>query len=175
MTSNTTKVRKRLNALDIFIILAVIMCITAVGIRIYMGDNGDVIGKTSIETGDYFLSFLILDVREDTADCYTQDNKFYFVNGTSLDPFGYLVDMPSFTPAEVYVENDEGQYLLTYSTAEGDDARIDIRGTFRVSGSMTEEGFLLNGKTYLAPNKTLGIQSIKNYVNIIVTDITKAS
>lgn len=172
MTENTTKVRKKLNALDIFIILAVIMCITAVGIRIYMGDKGDIPGKASVEIEDYIVSFLVLNIRETSADSFVDGDTFIVPpNG---EVFGKLINTPSFTPAEMYIENDEGQYILTYSTQEGDDARIDVRGTFLVSGSMTEEGFLLNGKTYIAPNKTITIQGKIN-VNITVTDITKAT
>lgn len=137
-----------------------------------MGDTGDIPGKASIEIEDYLVSFLILDIRETSADCFNSGDVFVVTGGDAL---GTLVDTPSFTPAEIYIENDEGKQILTYSTAEGDDARIDVRGTFLVSGSMTEEGFLLNGKTYLAPNKGVGIQNEKISVAITITDITKAS
>ena len=162
-----------MNALDVFIILVAVACVVGVGARIYMGDKGDILGKESSESGDYLVSFLILDIRESSADSFIPGSVFY--NHPIGDVFGSLVDTPTFTPAEIEIQDEEGNIILTYSTESGDDARIDVRGTFAVSGTMTDEGFLMNGKTYIAPNKMVAVQSENIFVNMIITDITKAS
>ena len=162
-----------MNALDVFIILIAIACAVGVGARIYLGDRGDVLGRETSESGEYLVSFLVLDIRESSADCFVSGDVFY--SQPSGDLFGTLIDTPTFTPAELFIEDEEGNYILTYSTESGDDARIDVRGTFTVSGTMTDEGFLVGGKTYVAANKMVAVQSEKIFVNMTITDITKAS
>ena len=58
----------------------------------------------------------------------------------------------------------------------GDDlCRIDVTGTFLVSGYVDDNGFfLLNGNRYLGLSKEVAVRSRELMVNIIITDIRTA-
>ena len=50
-----------------------------------------------------------------------------------------------------------------------------MTGTLRVTGYMSENGFLLDGTTALSPNKHIVMRSSFIRVEITITDIAKVS
>lgn len=168
------KKKLKLNALDIFIILAVVLCIAGVGIRYYVSYGGEIPGQSTVyET--YLVNFSVSNIRETSADYFVPGDTFYITQ--TGDKLGVLTDTVSTTPSEIPIEMANGEYSLAYAVdnEELGRGRIDVTGTLLVEGKMTEDGFLVGGNTYIAPNKSLSVQSTNIYVNIIVKDITKAS
>lgn len=156
--------KRKVAAVDIFIAVLLLMCIIAVGIRIFMGERAFFTGDAK---GEYTVSYTVTG----TADEYSN----YFSDGTALclesgEPFGTLSGNATFTPAEIYTENSRGESVHGYAT----DGSVDIKGTVTVSGTMTDSGFLLNSTTYIAPNMTLTVASADITVTLLITDITKA-
>ena len=71
----------------------------------------------------------------------------------------------------------EGEVVYAANTRDiGDDlCRIDVTGTFLVSGYVDDNGFfLLNGNRYLGLSKEVAVRSRELMVNIIITDIRTA-
>jgi hypothetical protein len=174
---NPEKARKRtgrrVNAVDVCIIIIAALAIAGAGLRLYTVKYGSLPGGAP-KLENYAVSFLVSDIRETSADCFKPGTMFYVEQ--SSDVFGSLMDNVAVTPAELYIENERGEYILSYAVDDedtGDDGRVDVRGTVLASGIMTDTGFLLDGNTYIAPNKTISIQSTEIVVNVLVTDISK--
>lgn len=159
------KKRAKFNALDAFIVLVILVILVGAGLRMFMNENGD---KT-IENEKYVVSFVIRKAIDSDADALTSGDVFYLdTNGAVL---GTLDGEPVVSPAEVTVIDENGQLKAGYSSGEN----VYIRGRLIVEGYMTEDGFMLNGNTYLAPNKNLEVHSAYIMKTIEISEITKYS
>ena len=66
-------------------------------------------------------------------------------------------------------------YVPNLRDAGDDLCRIDVTGTFLVSGYVDDNGFfLLNGNRYLGLSKEVAVRSRELMVNVIITDIRTA-
>lgn len=167
------KKRRRFNALDVCLIIAAALLLVGAGLRIYIVKNGALPGQT-VTLEKYAVSFLVKDVRETSAEQFTVGSTFYIQS--SVDVFGTIMDTVSVTPAELYIEDSDGNVTLTYTvddSNDGEDGRVDIRGTVLSEGYMSDTGFLIGGTTYIAPNLCVAIQSQNVLVLAQITDITK--
>ncbi len=170
---NTSAKRKiKCNAVDYFIIIAIVLCIAGVGLRIAIGNAGGSL-SSPVEMEDYILSFHIADIRNTSTEYLDAGEQFYIKSTEQY--FGEIADSITVTPALFYVENSEGHYVQTYAPENGDATRVDVTGTMRVSGYMGEHGFLLGGNTNLAANKEVTLRNKNLEVKIVVTGIEKAS
>ena len=169
---NSPKKRKKLNAIDYFIIAAVLLCIVGVTLRSFIGSEGNHL-SSPIVMEDYVISFKISNIRNSSSDYFAPGEKFYI--DSTKQYFGEIADTVSVTPALLSLEDINGQYIQTYAPENGDATRMDIAGTMLVSGYMGENGFLLGGSTNLALNKEMAIRSSYIYATIVITDIAKAS
>ncbi len=160
----------KLNAVDYFIIIAVVLCLVGAGIRVFLGQNGHASQAVSEE---YVISFTVSDIRNTSTEYLGQGEAFYLKSTQQY--FGEIADTVSVTPALYYVENTEGEYVKAYAPENGDATRVDVAGTMRVSGYMSDHGFLLGGTTPLAANKKVELISKYLSVSIEITDIEKAS
>lgn len=171
--ANTSEKRKiKCNAVDYFIIIAIVLCIAGVGLRIAVGNNGGSL-SSPVVMEDYILSFHIADIRNTSTEYLGVGEQFYIESTEQY--FGEIADSIAVTPALFYVENSEGHYVQTYAPENGDATRVDVTGTMRVSGYMGENGFLLGGNTNIAANKELTLRNKNLEVKITVTGIEKAS
>ena len=94
--------------------------------------------------------------------------EYYLEDGT---PFGSLTGDAVFTPTREYLEDENGQYVASYNSS----GRVDVKGTAKVEGVMTERGFMLEDKMYLAANMPLTVYSTEMTAEILITDISKVS
>ena len=171
--TNTSEKRKiKCNAVDYFIIIAVVLCLVGVGLRIAIENNGGSL-SSPVVMEDYILSFHISDIRNTSTEYLGVGEQFYIESTKQY--FGEIADNIAVTPALFYVENGEGHYVQTYAPENGDATRVDVTGTMRVSGYMGEHGFLLGGNTTLAANKEVSLLNKNLKVKITVTGIEKAS
>jgi len=122
---------------------------------------------------EYLVSFRVENIRSTSGDLFENGTTFY-LDGTG-DVFGTVSGSVATTPAEIYMENEEGEYVLVYYSDDGDDSRVDVSGTFLVKASVSEDKglYMLNGQHYIAPNVTLKLYSGELTVSILVTDITE--
>lgn len=167
----TEKSGKGIGALDVFIVLALVLCVAGAALRIYM-KRSDVRDEPQLE--DYLISFEVKDIRTTSSELFS-DGEVFYIKDTG-EAFGKISGNVSITPAELYVTDSEGNYILTYSPDNGDSSRIDVSGTMLVSGYCDENGvFLLGGSTILTPNRTFDLRSKSLTVTMTVTAISKAA
>ena len=160
----------KLNALDYFLIIAVVLCLVGGGIRVFLGGNGH---SSQVALEEYVISFTISDIRNTSTEYLGAGEAFYLKSTQQY--FGEIADTVSVTPALFYVENAAGEYVKAYAPENGDATRVDVAGTMRVTGYMSDHGFLLGGTTPLAANKEVELISKYLSIKLEITDIEKAS
>lgn len=176
MIMPTKEKRKiKLNAMDYFIIIALILCVLGAAVRFGINAAGGLPGTlgSAIVMEEYIVSFKISDIRNTSTSYLTDGEVFY--QKTTRQFFGTVEGNVSVTPALFYIEDINGNYIQTYAPENGDATRVDVTGTIRVSGYMSESGFLLNGNTPLVANNAVQLLSKNLAVTVTVTDIAKAS
>lgn len=165
---NISKKRK-ISALDAFVVILLLLCAAGVAIRAYIGNDG-VFSEIGKESKDYTVSFEISGITSAVSSYITQGESIYFENG---DLLGIVGGGLAVTPAMTFAEDENGKYIQSYASADnGDASLVDVRGTITVSGYKTDYGFLANGKTYLAPNFETVLHTRNVTVTVKITDIT---
>lgn len=156
-TANAANTRKRFNVVDFFIIATIAACAIGAVVRFNLIDKLSIgAAKDTVE-----ISFYIHNISDYSAQALTVGDNVYS-SGTYLGKLG-TVDI---SKAEYYFENSEGILDLTY-----DERRYDVRGTIIGSGTMTEDGFMLNNNTYIAAGKELLVNTKNITVNILITNL----
>lgn len=155
--------KRRITAIDVFIILLLCCAAFAVGFKVFAGNAGLFAGT---EEG-YYISYVIDSADSELGKFITSGTHFYFENEKY---FGSVVGDVITTPARVYNENANGEYVLSYSSG----SRVDITGTFHVSGKMTEKGFVCGGE-YLSPGMKINVYGNGVSPSILITDIAKVA
>lgn len=171
-TTSKKKNGKKLNALDYCIILAVVLCLVGAALRMAVGSEGNSL-HSQIVMEDYIVSFRVNNIRNSSTE-YMTDGKEFYLHATE-QYFGKIQGNISVTPAMYQIEDQYGTLLQVYAPENGDATRVDASGSMLVSGYMGENGFLLDGSTSLAVNKSMALRSRDLYITITITDIAKAS
>ena len=157
--------RRRFNVMDAIIILLVIFCIASIVYRMDIIDGAGV----SNTNEEYRLYFEIEDIRSSSiSSLVIGDTVKVSSTGEMVGRFDEIVqNIPALATyndsgAAVYYppENEENKY---------DETRYYVTGYITVSGRMTENGFLLNGNTYIASNSELQIatEHIETTIKVI--------
>ena len=152
-------------AADLFLWLLLLLCIAGIVIRIIAGSNGFFVKG---ESGEYLISYEVTDVRSEYSDYFSEGNRFYLEDGTLL---GILSKDAVFTPTREYLENENGEYAASYNSS----GRVDVKGTVKAQGVMTDQGFMLENKVYVAANMKFTIHSAEMSTEILIMDISKVS
>lgn len=163
--------KRRLGALEWCLIVASVVIVLGVAVR--MNVLRLFTPKEEPQLTEYLVSFRVENIRSTSADLFENGSAFYLDD--SGDVFGTISGSVATTPAEIYLENEDGEYVLVYYSDDGDDSRVDVSGTFLVKASVSEDKglYMLNGEHYIAPNLTLKLYSGELTVSILVTDITE--
>ena len=164
MKKNAKKLRGY-SAADMFLWLLLLLCIAGIGIRIAVGDRSML---TKGIPGEYLISYVATDLHSEYSDYFSEGMEYYLEDGT---PFGSLTGDAVFTPTREYLEDENGQYVASYSSS----GRVDVKGSAKVEGVMTERGFLLGNQMYLGVNMSLTVCSTEMTADILITDISKVS
>ena len=159
------KVRRfKPNIIDFLIVVIVIGAI--VGIVLRTGIVEQVTINSNLEKAR--VSFRIADISENTGNYFGVGDAFY--SETHKATLGTL-ETYSIMPAEVYTVTENGVLIKTNSI----DGRIDVRGVIVCEGVFTEDGFLLGGSSYIAPNLEISVKSTNVNATLTVTDIEKVT
>ena len=171
---SSEKTKRRLTAIDVFIIFAVFAIVVAAGLRLY--DNYSLSNETVPEEAlyeEYTVSFVSKSMKESTANLLSEGEVFYLTGGK--DEFGVLEKI-STTPATFRLELSDGT-LLTDVPADknGNNTKTDVSGTFKVSGYRDAYGILnIAENQYLSTNMLLTVFSHNTSLTLTVTGIEKA-
>ena len=152
-------------AVDLFLWLLLLLCAAGIAIRVIAGAGGTFAKK---DFGEYLVSYVVTDVRSEYSDYFSEGVQYFLEDGT---PFGTLSKDAVFTPTREYSENENGEYVVGYNSS----GRVDVKGTAKVQGSMTDKGFMLEDKVYVAANMKLLVHSSEMSAEILIMDISKVS
>lgn len=155
---------RRFNAIDVFIIVLVILCIVGVYFRSQIAQWIGI--EKNLE--EYTVSFEISEIRYTSSKYLSSGNKVY-IDGTDIY-VGEISGNCTFMPAEVYIENDDGDLVrVNYPK----DTYIDVEGNIKCLGFEKDDGFYLNGTYTIAPGSTLKVYTEMMNFSIVITKITK--
>ena len=167
-SSNNEK--KKISSLDVFLFILLIMCIAGVAVRLAVGENG-ILPAAAPDQTEFAVSFELRQAKTSLSGFFSSGEVFY---DEGSDVFGTVDGQVSVTPAQLFTEDEDGKYVISYSGAEnGDNSLVDIRGTMTVKGYKTDYGFLVNGETYIAPNFVISLHSDKTTSDVRIMDITE--
>lgn len=142
-TKNNKAVEKKtgLNIIDVVIILFLIACI--IGIIFRVGNFGVFNDK---DLRNYRVYFEVTDVAYTSKDAFKAGDTVTLVDLNM--PLGRIENIDEITPKTEYVKTSDGAFL-EYEYPK--DTRINVYGTVISAGLLTDEGYLLDGKTYVTP------------------------
>lgn len=156
-----SRIKKRFNVVDFFIIAAVVACAFGAVLRFNLIDKLNVgAAKDTVE-----ISFYIHNISDYSTQALIVGDEVYN-GGVHMGKLGTV----EIGKSEYYIENAEGVLELTY-----DETRYDVRGVIIGSGTMTDDGFMLNNNTYIAAGKEIKISTKNISVNILVTNLSVTS
>ncbi len=159
--------KKRLGALDVFIIIAVIVCAACLVLRIYGGSEA----VNSLESPDmktYTLVLSVKNIRETSVKYFDMGEKFFLEKEKSRLPLGEMLSIQASGAQSYYTDSDGRILLVTNVGGTEQSSRSDVTLTFEVEGIRNAKGeFLLLGSDYLAVNKLMKIAS--KYVEVTGT------
>ena len=166
--------KRRLTAIDYFIIFAVIATLVAAGLRFYE-DNKVEESSITLANEEYIISFESSGMKESAAKLLEKGEMFYMTDG--LVEFGVLEDNPTITPSKIRVELENGELKTdVYAEKNGNNTKVDVTGTFRVKGCRNDTGlFYVEGVLYVAPNMPVTVFSNDMALSFNVTGIEKVS
>lgn len=173
--NNSGKTPKRhIGVLDVCILVALIVIIAGVAARFVLRDNSSMAQPKALQ--NYLVDFEVKDIRG-TSEKYLKTDSAFYLDETG-DYLGVVYKKEVLSdPARTEYVTPEGEVVYAANTRDiGDDlCRIDVTGTFLVSGYVDDNGyFLLNGNRYLGLSKEIAVRSRELMVNVIITDIRTA-
>lgn len=171
MNSTPTNTKKKLNAIDWFIIAVLLLCIAGAAFRVFIGSDNSLSGAVTMEK--HVVFFKVENIRNSSTE-YLAPGAVFYIDSTG-QYLGEISGNVTVTPAVYMFEDVNGKYVQAYAPENGDSTRVDATGTLIVDGYMSDNGFLLNGATSLAPGKEITIRSNFIQIKITVTEIVKAS
>lgn len=157
---NKKNTRSVFNAIDIAILLLILICAVGIYVRYER--------ETSINAGDgetYTVDFVCEKVRYTTVDYLNVGDDVYF--GETSKKLGTVTGTIVSRPSSEEIFTDGKKVTVYYPS----DTVIDINGSLSVSGVMTENGFLIGGDTYIAPNSVIEISGQRVNLTVRIVSI----
>ncbi len=158
--------KKRLGALDIFIIAAVLVCavclffrMTAQSEDVKLAEDANAVQK------DCQLVLSVKNVRVTSVQYFNRGDKFKLEKWSSRVPLGEIAAVQSGGAQTHYVDIEGNTVLVTNQSEDEQTKRSDITLTFDVSGFFNADGdFLLNGTEKLLVNQEITI--VNKYITV---------
>jgi len=161
------KTKRRIGALDVFIIAAVLACAACLFLRMN-AQSDDVKTLTDGTKQSYELVLAVKNIRNTSVQYFNQGERFFLNKQTSRMPLGEIVSVQS-GDAQSYYGDIEGQSVLVPNQSVDEQTkRSDMILTFEVSGLWDGKGnFLLDGTERLGVNKEITI--LNKYITVYGT------
>ena len=154
---------KRINAVDVFIILFLASCVLSAVFRIY---GGGIFAKRE-NLDAYEISFEVVDVSANSKKYFVDGDSFRLPDGVIL---GTLAGQVSSEATSVYAKGLDGSFV---SVKYPENTRVDIFGKILSFGSDNGDGYLLNGVRHIASGDVLSVMSERISVTLKVNEIAK--
>lgn len=173
--NKTEKKQKRapIGVFDVFIIVALIVCIIAAGFAfVFKRDNGEVVIHEN-DKEEFAVTFECKSISKQHAQLLRDGDKYFLPDNEEL---GLISGNVTITPAVIYAQCDDGTYVRTFAPENGDDTLVDVAGTVIVRGARNSGGILEVGNAFgLIPGYSFIMHSSTVSVRITVDAVEKVS
>ncbi len=173
---------KRINIIDIVIIVVMILGLAGVGLRFFVIKSTPDAGTLpDVESKKYLVSYVARDHRSSVVNYLADDKEFRFYESNVV--FGKCHGIPERADAEHKYTTSDGQHVTVKNLAEvsedGKDIsylkRWDISGKMVVEGKLSQDdGYLIINeaeKTTVALNTPVFLRSDDMIFTITITEI----
>ena len=149
----------KISVIDVVIVLALIACIVGVVVRYKIYEKEHEVITTDVCS----VSLMIKGASHELSESIAADDQIFFdENGEKL---GKITEV-NISDAIVYHQNSQGEIV------ENIDGELkDIVIKIEVYGDLTESGFLVNGKEYVAAGKELAVYTKNFSEKCLVIDV----
>ena len=166
---NKNSAKRRLNLLDIALILLAVLSF----VGIWQRSNLQQLFTKEELLESYTVTFEIKKVRSTTADLLQEDTELYILNGEERVRLGTLAQRVSAAPATVYLQDREGNTVQSVYPQDANEYLLDVSGILHCEGVEHDGSFLLGGRVYLATNQTIAVQTETADLEIRITGIQR--
>lgn len=156
------KKKHHINIIDLVLVLALIACAAGVFIRSNLHETVLIHNEQKVNVT--ILSEALLD---ESTEAFHLNDVFRFT--TNNEDFGILRNM-EFSPAKLRFFNDDGTITITHYYD-----RKDAVFVFEATGYDTDNGFMINGNTFVGCGSTFNLQSKFIEMQCTVLDIQSQS
>jgi hypothetical protein len=169
--------KARFGVFDAVIIVFLVACLIAAGFAFFFKRDKGENNVSEEQKQEYVISFKSYNLSKYHADLIKDGDVFYLSDNNE---FGTVSGTPAQTPAESYVEKEDGTFVLSYAPSSDKDSvdrtKKDVSGTIVVKGVRDEstDGFLVVGDNFkITPGKTLFMHNETVTVQVTVVDIVE--
>lgn len=142
--------RFRFNVIDLLIVLIVLACV--VGLIVRFGNLGKMSAGDAQKSYDVY--FTVSNIAYTAEDAFVPGDTVTLVESGAV--LGEFAALESILPAEFLARDVNGNLI---SVRYPESTRIDVTGRIVARGVMSENGFLLNGTTYVASGAEYSVRS----------------
>ena len=161
---NEKRSERRFNAIDVFIVVLVLLCILGVVFRSQISEWIGV--EKNVE--EYEMSFEVSDIRYTSGKYFQSGSEVYLYSGNAL--LGTIDGNCTILPAEVYVDGPDGAPVKVSCPK---DTYIDVIGVIKCLGIEKDGAFYLNGTYAIATGSEIKVCTEMICFVITVTGISK--
>ena len=148
--NGSTSLKLRFNVIDVLIVLIVLAC--AVGLIVRFSNVGEISSAENLKTYDVYFS--VSNIAYTAEDAFIQGDTVTLADSGAV--LGEFAGLESILPAEFFARDESGN-LIVVNYPES--TRIDVTGRIVSHGVRSENGYLLNGTTYIAAGTEYSVQS----------------
>ena len=161
ITPKKKKNRIKFSGIDVMIVLLVVFCVAGLVVRHGLIDK--ILRKTELSQAE--ISF--------TASSVTQEIAGSVKTGDIITIYGAdkVGEIKSINKTSAITLVEKGDGTLEQVT---DERLRDISGTVTVSGKMTDNGYMLNGDTYIAAGSKIKVTAGTAVFEILITGVHTA-
>jgi len=142
VTKENKEKKSGFNIIDLIIVLFVILVVVGVVMKYNLADKINLNAQ-----GDTFeIEFIIQEIQE-ASQKYLQPGRSFYITIESIK-IGEITDILDIRPAVWYSEKLNGDVIKTELPG-----RIDVTGVMTSKGRMTKDGVMINGNSFVGPNK----------------------
>jgi hypothetical protein len=160
-TSEKKRSGARFNLFDVILILVIAACIAGIVLHAYFTKD---LTETYSETA--VVSIRVTGVSEQTAIAFCEPDAIIYLQEN--DKMIGSIDEAEYAPLILNLENTEGVLVK----AEHPEKK-EVTATATLTGTWTDDGFLIGGTTLAAVDKTLKIYTEHAVCEIIITGVSK--
>lgn len=158
---SSTKEKSRLNIFDVLIIVVVIACVAAIGVRVYFTTHA----KTADESA--VITYEVYGIAEENAAEFAQGKKVYL---QSNDAEIGIINTVVKSASRVEAVEEDGSIAVV-----GDPYLITVTGKMTLYGKTSDGGFFVGGQIPISLGSSVSVYTDRNMFTLTVVEMTQYS